>query len=490
MEKEKSVSRKSNNSFKEFFAGENSIFRRFGRKIKSAVLAVVHGSVAAKLSAFLFMGIGQMMRKQIIKGILYALVEVAFILFMVFFGGKYIGYLFSGDLGTRLGGEIWNETLGIYEYTFGDNSFLILLYGVVSMIVLAMFLVMWGLNVRGNLENDKRLKEGKPLATFRQDFAEFFNRKFYVPLLVPPLVGLLVFTVMPLVFMILIAFTNYDFEHTPPGRLFDWVGFANFAKLFSIGGGNGFFLVFLRVLAWTFIWAFFATFTNYFFGMILALMINKKGIKLKALWRTMFVIAIAVPQFVTLLLMQKILDSDGILNVILGRTGSNAILWLGSTAHGALLPRVTIILVNMWIGIPYTILMCSGILMNIPAEMYEAARLDGANPWQLFRHIVLPYMLHVTGPYLITQFVGNINNFNVIWLLTGGGPIDNIHYGAGSKAQATDLLVTWLYRLTTDVNPQYNIASVIGIIIFIICAALSLITYNRSKSTKNEEDYQ
>ena len=144
----------------------------------------------------------------------------------------------------------------------------------------------------------------------------------------------------------------------------------------------------------------------------------------------------------------------------------------------------------MWIGIPYTILMCSGILMNIPSEMYEAGRLDGANPVQLFRKIVLPYMLHATGPYLITQFVGNINNFNVIWLLTGGGPVDNILYGAGSKAQSTDLLVTWLYRLTTDVNPQYNVASVIGIVIFVISAALSLITYNRSSSAKNEEDYQ
>ena len=134
--------------------------------------------------------------------------------------------------------------------------------------------------------------------------------------------------------------------------------------------------------------------------------------------------------------------------------------------------------------------MCSGILMNIPAEQYEAARLDGANAWQLFFKITLPYMLHVTGPYLITQFVGNINNFNVIWLLTGGGPIDNINYGGGSQAQSTDLLVTWLYRLTTDTNPRYNIASVIGIVIFIICAVLSLITYNRSGATKNEEVYQ
>ena len=285
--------------------------------------------------------------------------------------------------------------------------------------------------------------------------------------------------------MVLIAFTNYDYQHLPPSKLFDWVGFVNFGNLFSIAEGTGFLLVFLRVLLWTFVWAFIATFTNYFLGMILALMINKKGIKLKMLWRTLFVIAIAIPQFITLLLMSKILDGDGILNKMLGTT----IYWLSDTRYASLLPRVMIILVNMWIGIPYTILMCSGILMNIPQEMYEAAKLDGANAWQLFIKIVLPYMLHVTGPYLITQFVGNINNFNVIWLLTGGGPGDNILYGVGN-AQSTDLLVTWLYRLTTDTNVQYNMASVIGIVIFVICASLSLVTYNKTKAAKNEEDFQ
>jgi arabinogalactan oligomer/maltooligosaccharide transport system permease protein len=244
--------------------------------------------------------------------------------------------------------------------------------------------------------------------------------------------------------------------------------------------------VFLRVLAWTFIWAFFATFTNYFLGMLVALLIQRKGIKLKALWRTLFVLAIAIPQFVTLLLMQKILDGDGILNKLLG----TKILWLTDQRHFSLLPRLMIILVNIWIGVPYTLLMCSGILMNVPADYYEASRIDGASPIKAFFAITLPYMLHVTTPYLITQFVGNINNFNVIWLLTGGGPVDNLHYGGGSGAQSTDLLVTWLYRLTTDRNPRYNVASVIGIVIFVISALLSLITYNKSASAKGEDAFQ
>ena len=99
-------------------------------------------------------------------------------------------------------------------------------------------------------------------------------------------------------------------------------------------------------------------------------------------------------------------------------------------------------------------------------------------------------MLQVTTPYLITQFVTNINNFNVIWLLTGGGPVDNLYYGGGTQAQSTDLLVTWLYRLTTDKNPQYNVASVIGIIIFAISATASLIVYGKSSASRAEETFQ
>lgn len=466
-------------------ARKPNFFTRLFTAIKTWFLSIVHGSPATILSCF-FMGVGQIMRKQIVKGILYLLLEIGFICFMVFFGGKYLGQLLSGHLGLVQQQNVWDDNLEMEIVKPGDNSMLILLYGVASIVVLALFVTMWVFNTLGNIENDKRVAADLPLSTFREDVVRFFNQKFYVTLLVLPLLGLLVFTVLPLIFMLLIAFTSYDYQHLPPARLFDWVGFANFANLFSVAEGSGFLIVFGRVLLWTFVWAFIATFSNYFLGMILALMINKKGIRLKALWRTLFVIAIAVPQFVTLLLMQKILDGDGILNVILGTN----IRWLADTRWGSLIPRIVIIVVNMWIGIPYTILMCTGILMNIPSEMYEAAKLDGANPAQMFMSIVLPYMLHVTGPYLITQFVGNINNFNVIWLLTGGGPIDNVLYGGGTNAQSTDLLVTWLYRLTTDTNVQYNMASVIGIVIFVICASLSLITYNRSKSTKNEEDYQ
>ena len=454
--------------------------------LQTLFAAMRKGSLFTRLS-FIIMGFGQIACGQIVKGILYMLTQAAFILYMIFAGGGHIAHLFSGDLGVRLSGEQWNESLQMFEKIKGDNSFLILLYGVVSLVLFLLFTWVWFLNVKGCYENDLRIAKGESLPSIRQDLHALLNERFYVPLLFFPFLGLLVFTVMPLIFMALIAFTNYDYAHMPPGRLFDWVGFENFKKMFSLSQGtSGFAFIFLRVLVWTFVWAFFATFTNYFLGLVIALLIQKKGIKLKTLWRTLFVLAIAVPQFVTLLLMQKILDSDGILNKLLGVN----VLWLTDQRYLALLPRIVIILVNIWIGVPYTLLMCSGILMNIPTDYYEAARIDGASPVRIFFAITLPYMMHITAPYLITQFVGNINNFNVIWLLTGGGPVDNLHYGGGSQAQSTDLLVTWLYRLTTDQNPKYNVASVIGIVIFVISAVLSLITFNRSSAIKSEDAFQ
>ena len=143
-----------------------------------------------------------------------------------------------------------------------------------------------------------------------------------------------------------------------------------------------------------------------------------------------------------------------------------------------------VLVVNLWIGVPFTILSASGILMNIPEELYESARIDGAGPVVTFVKITMPYMLFVMTPALIQQFIGNINNFNVIYFLTAGGPDNDKLYNAGD----TDLLVTWLYKLTVD-KADYSLAATIGILVFIFCATLSLITFNMTKSAKNEEEF-
>lgn len=146
--------------------------------------------------------------------------------------------------------------------------------------------------------------------------------------------------------------------------------------------------------------------------------------------------------------------------------------------------RVTVIIVNLWIGIPFTMMQVTGILQNIPNDLYEAAKVDGANSVTIFFKITLPYMLFVTTPYLITTFTGNINNFNVIFLLTKGEPVP-VGYTAGK----TDLLVTWLYKLTVD-QQYFNVGAVVGILTFVILVIVSLVTYRNSGSYKNEEGFQ
>ena len=153
--------------------------------------------------------------------------------------------------------------------------------------------------------------------------------------------------------------------------------------------------------------------------------------------------------------------------------------------------KVTVIILNIWIGIPHLMLMATGILMNIPADLYESAKIDGAGVWKQYTKITLPYMLFVTGPYLLTSFIGNMNNFNVIYLLTGGGPSNLNAAGVLGAPGETDLLITWLFKMVTTSEPAaYNLASVIGIIVFIVVAGISLVVYNVMPSTKNEEDFQ
>ena len=282
--------------------------------------------------------------------------------------------------------------------------------------------------------------------------------------------------------MILIAFTTYRPPNLPPNSLFDWNGLNTFAEVFSTKGGASMGHTFFVLTQWTIIWAIFATFLNYIMGMVVALMINKKGIKLKALWRTLFVITVAVPQFVTLLVMNQMLQLDtGAINILLQNLGFEQVDFINGSPMVA---RVTVIVINLWVGIPYTILITSGILMNIPADLYESATIDGAGPWKSFTKITLPYMLFVTTPYLITTFINNINNFNVIYLLTNGAPTSQDLYQAGY----TDLLVTWLFKLTMS-SQDYNYAAAIGILVFIVCASLSLITFNLTKSAKDEEAF-
>lgn len=469
-----------------------NLWNKISKPFSTLKDAMVYGDWRTRLS-FLLMGFGQMTRKQVIRGVLYFVYEVFYIIFMILVGGKNLGAL--GSFGQVAQTSIVRNGVTVYYYF--DNSLEIMIY---SMVTIVFTIILAALYV-SQLSDSLRLQRSANIGIYasdRETMRNVLDKSYHRTLLAIPMVGLVTFTIIPVVIMILMAFTDYNSDHLSPSSLIDWVGMYNFAQLFGAGtdvgvDGTLFLATFGKVLLWTLIWAFFATFSNYFIGMIVAMMINKKGIKFKKLWRTILITTIAVPQFISLLLVSRMFNEDqGFFNQVLISWGwtTKGVKWLTDGT----IAKVVIILVNTWIGIPYTMLICTGLLMNIPGDLYESARIDGASAARTYFKITLPYMLFVTTPYLISQFVGNINNFNVIYLLSGGGPSfiftstpPNQIVGVGE----TDLLITWIYKLCMTAQfKDYGTASVLGILIFVVVAFFSLIFYNNSNSVKNEEDFQ
>lgn len=492
-----------------------NLFKKIGRSFKKIGYAFAKGDIFTKLS-FIFLGLSHIKRKQYIKGFLFLCIEALFIFYMVMIGGNAIVGLIT--LGTRpmmfgcaLGSQnIYNIDLGgaasmdelrflsssaaslfcqtyagnaqvvVYE---GHKSQLLLLFGILCVIIMILFVAFYVSTVNSSIKVQEREEARIHNNTFFEDIKEYLDGKFYRTLLFLPVLGIAVFTLLPIFDMIMMAFTNFDRNHMEP-KMFDWVGLSNFGSIFSMNSGNNFGYTFWNVLLWTLIWAFFATFLNYFLGMIVAMIINKKGIRFKGLWRTCLVLSIAIPSFVSLLAINKFLSQNGIVQGILYALGvlsggETIQIWTSATSA-----RIAIIVINIWVGIPYTVLSVSGILLNIPEDLYESAQIDGTSPFRTYTKITLPYVVFVTGPSLITQFVGNINNFNVIFFLSGGGP-QTMEYANAGK---TDLLVTWLYKLTVN-QQNYSMGSVIGILVFIVCATLSLIAYRHTSAYKNEETF-
>ena len=481
-----------------------NFFKNFGISVWEEVVEIAttftKGNWAVKIS-FLIFGFGNFYYGQFLRGLLFLVFEIVFIGYMLVPSGG-IYWLAKGNwfktgatIGTVQGGFVYDPIFDTDVWTPGDDSVKVMLYGLLTIMFIVAFIYTWRLQVKQCRICMDITARGKKVKSGKDDLRSLVDDQFHKTLLALPVTGIVVFTVLPIIYMVLVAFTSYDAAHDGYSNLFSWVGLTNFNELTNFGkGGLG--LAFGEILSWTLMWSFFATFTNYFLGMFVAIMINKKGIQLKKFWRTALVMTIAIPQFVSLLYVSKLFDSSGIIGETLGqipaiqnflRSNNYISLW-----DSPAVARSLVIIINIWVGIPYVMLQATGILMNIPGDLYESARVDGASAWQQYTKITLPYMLFVTGPALLTSFVGNLNNFNVIYLLTGGNPLNtDIGTAGGVSVGHTDLLITWLYKMALgSAESKYYIASVIGILIFVVCAVLSLIIYNVIPSTTNEEDFQ
>ncbi len=414
------------------------------------------------------MGTGQLLQKQWIKGLLYLACFVCFVIYLVTNGINDIGGFFT--LGTNKA-DPW---LG----TEGDDSIMMLLRGILAYILTAVFVGIHISNVRDAYESDCKLKQGAALPKFFKAVSVFFDKKFYIAALAVPVAGVLIFNILPIIFMILISFTNYGGEIVPP-ELVDWIGFGNFYKILALSEIKG---TFFKILSWNVVWAVIATVVNYFGGLGLALLLNKKCVKGKTFWRSFPILAYAVPGFITLLGFKFLFSYGGPINYYITMNGGNAIGFLDIDA--GLKAKIIGILVNAWISIPTSMLLATGVLSNIKTDLYDAASIDGATKWKQFTKITLPFVIFSTTPVLITSFTGNFNNFGTFYFLRGG--LYNEGYFLASD---TDLLINWLYNLSIA-NNYYGIGAALSLIIFIITSVFSLIVYVRSDAYKKEDTFR
>jgi arabinogalactan oligomer/maltooligosaccharide transport system permease protein len=250
------------------------------------------------------------------------------------------------------------------------------------------------------------------------------------------------------------------------------VGVANFARLFTDASVAK---PFAEVLAWTIAFAFLSVATTFLLGLALALVFNSPRLRGQKFYRVLLILPYAFPGFMSALLWRAMLNTQfGVVNQTL--LGGADIMWL----QDPWLAKLSVLFVNLWLGYPYMFLVCTGALQAIPSDMMESAKVDGASPWRQFRSITLPLLFIAVAPLLISSFAFNFNNFNLIFMLTGGGPT---HGTDPTRPGGTDILISMVYRVAgvDDGNPDYGLATALSIIIFILVGAIAAFSFRQTR---------
>ena len=416
------------------------------------------------IASALLPGLGQLLSKHYIKGITFVMIHVLFGVILLSGLSSGVMYKFI-TLGEK------PEVRTLFKTTPGDNSLDYIVNGSLFLIILSMFIVFYIFNMKDSIRLGKFLDDGNSLPSGKE-YYEFAADEAFVPVfLTPGALGIVFIVFFPMLLTILIAFTNYSGpDHLPPKNLFDWVGFRNFENILKQKELR---YTFFHVAGWTLVWAILTTVFNFAAGLLLALLTNSKRIKFKGLWRGIFILPYAIPSFVSLLVFRLIFNGMGPINVFL----HSNIPFLTDATYA----RTVAILVNTWVGAPYFMVLIAGALTNISSSLYEASDIDGANKWQQFKNITFPMLWLQLGSTMILTFAFNFNNFGAIYLLTNSNPAD----GKLRYAGQTDILVSWIYKLTID-NSLYSLAATITIFIFLFVATISLLTFARSKTFNQE----
>jgi arabinogalactan oligomer/maltooligosaccharide transport system permease protein len=267
------------------------------------------------------------------------------------------------------------------------------------------------------------------------------------------------------------AFTDENGEELLPGWQIS-VGFDNFVRAVTDERLAG---PLVYVTLWTFAFALISVASTFFLGLFLAIVFNDMRMRGRKYYRVLMILPYAIPSFLSALIWAGMMnESFGFINQVL--FGGASIPWLTDPV----MAKVSVLIVNLWLGFPYMFLVCMGALQSIPDDIQEAATVDGARPWAVFRLIKLPLLLVTVAPLLIASFAFNFNNFNTIYMLTDGGPRDS---DAPIPVGFTDILITMVYKVAfTGQSRDYGLASAYSIIIFIVVAVISIIAFRRTKS--------
>ncbi|QGN30445.1 carbohydrate ABC transporter permease [Enterococcus casseliflavus] len=412
-------------------------------------------------------GGGQFKNGQKFKAGLFFAAFLIFLVEMLLFGGQAL-YNFV--------------TLG--SVPMEDNSLFLLIEGTLQVIVTVIFIIFWVLNIKDAYQVRQSIEKGFPVAVTRKEFfKKLYEDGFAYLLTIPAYLVMIVAIIFPVMVTLFMAFTNYDFRHIPPANLIDWICFSNFTNIFTLSSYRD---TFVKVFSWTVIWTVLATTLQITLGILTAVVANQKFVKFRRVFGVIFLLPWAVPAFITIMSFSNMFnDTAGAINTqVIPLLNNLPFVDIGNIAWKTdpFWTKTAIILIQGWLGFPYIYVMVSGILQSISEDLYEAAKMDGANALQRFRNITLPAIFLVAAPTFVTQYTGNFNNFSMIYLFNEGGP-----GSLGGNAGSTDILISWIYKLTTGGSPQYSIASALTLIISFVVISISLLVFKKTNAFNMED---
>ncbi len=445
-----------------------------------------NNSIWMSIIAFIFPGVDSLILKNWKKAIFFLIVST--LVWALFIPYVFGAYNIKGEGIIGLAKLSWptGEVSDVYGTIYSDARYA-LVEGVIALILLVLSISYLSVSAYQCFKITRAMEKGIRYNTWVETKKILRTSGFPYAISIPGLIFILFIVIMPVIVSLLLAFTNIGTNHNPAGgQETSWVGFEQFKELFT---NREFFRPFGNVLWWNIVWAISTTLLVLFLGTIMALAIENKNIKCKALWRTIFILPWAIPAFLSILFFKVIFgdSSTSLVNSWLVQAGMKPVAWQSD----ATMSRLILILIQGWLGHSYIVLLVSGNMKSIPSDVYEAARIDGAKAFKQFMKMTLPIVLIQIAPLLISQFTFNFNNFSIIWLFNdGGSKIDPTYvYNVGNN----DILLSWIFKMTfgsqaINITSNQAIASALVIVMSVFVVGASGIGFARSKAFRKGED--